>query len=619
MCNTKGPRWSCPQCTLENPAAVSFCNACGGKAPPPPAAKPSAPKTKAQQEEDARLQRMMISGIQFQMGMTTLKDGSDEDSEAEPDSEEEIRIPKKLTQAEIDEEAKVRAAALASGKPPPPPKASRDGSDDDSEADSESESSEFEEPQAQPHTPSPAAQSRKLADGEKKPAGPPGPPGPSGPPGPPAPPGPDGKVTGEQAAKSRSGKVKKVRKPKLDKNGNPIPKKSKKSKLLKKRRAKQAGARAKAAEDRLAAEEAALAQQLTALFEKPESEAKAAATTTTAAATAEKPAEGKREPPKPIQPLTFVFFGNSGCGKSFLIDELKENQKLFFKGLSSTAISRSRTNFHECEGLLDTEGRTGEFLEQITLKCQAPRTIPVLVVDHAFKFTDTFNACLAGLSLALNLIVNDYVLVINKIISNKKVAAPEEAKQLKDKFIHISTQIGRAPTRTCLVRYNADFTQENIAGRYLPLQAATSFETLVTSTTDEDKKINFIAAQLLINDDLAGNRNKNLDKFWPSTAADEKWSGIPEEIRNAWTDADPAMVNFDKSPYNKIPAPPVIAKLTSEMSDLAPKIEKRRFPNAAAREQEARTMMARLQLLHGNSSGASQVASPKGAPPPPKP
>lgn len=420
-------------------------------------------------------------------------------------------------------------------------------------------------------------------------------------------------MTGEQAAKSRSGKVKKQRKPKLDKDGNPIPKKPKKSKVLKKRRAKQAGARAKAAEERLAAEEAALAQQLTALFEKPEAEAKAE---TSAAATTEKAVETKREPPKPIQPLTFVFFGNSGCGKSFLIDELKENQKLFFKGLSSTAISRSRTNFHECEGLLDTEGRTGEFLEQITIKCQAPRTIPVLVVDHAYKFTETFNACLAGLSLALNLTANDYVLVINKIISNKKVAAGEEAQQLKEKFIHISTQIGRAPTRTCLVRFNADFTQEHIAGRYLPLQAATSFETLVTSTTDEERKINFIAAQLGINDDLAANRNKNLDKFWPSTAADEKWSGIPEEIRNAWTAADPPMVNFDKSPYNKIPVPAVIAKLTAEMTDLAPKIERRRFANAAAREQEARIMMARLQLLHGNSS--PQVASPKAAPGPPK-
>lgn len=556
---------------------------------------------------------MMISGIQFQMGMSALKDGSDEDSEAEPDSEEEIRIPKKLSQAELDAHAQARAAALASGKAPPPPL--KDGSDEDSEAYSSSDSSDFEEPKAQAHTPSPAAQSRKLGEGDKpKPAGPPGPPGP---PGATAAAGPDGKVTGEeQATKSRSGKVKKQKKPKLDKDGNPIPKKPKKSKVLKKRRAKQAGARAKAAEERLAAEEAALAQQLTALFEKPET--KTAEGATAAAAGAEKPAEAKREPPKPIQPLTFVFFGNSGCGKSFLIDELKENQKLFFKGLSSTAISRSRTNFHECEGLLDTEGRTGEFLEQITLKCQAPRTIPVLVVDHAYKFTETFNACLAGLSLALNLIANDYVLVINKIISNKKVAAPEEAKQLKDKFIHISTQIGRAPTRTCLVRFNADFTQEHIAGRYLPLQAATSFETLVTSTTDEEKKINFIAAQLGINDDLAANRAKNLDKFWPSTAADEKWSGIPEEIRNAWTDADPPMVNFDKSPYTKIPVPPVIAKLTAEMTDLAPKIEKRRFANAAAREQEARIMMARLQLLHGNSSGA-QVASPKTPKPPPKP
>jgi hypothetical protein len=427
-------------------------------------------------------------------------------------------------------------------------------------------------------------------------------------------PGPDGQITGELPAKSRSGKVRKPRKPKLDKDGNPIPKKPKKSKLLKRRRAKQAGARAKAAEERLVAEEALLAQQMTALFEKPESEGKAEVGQVAAVA-----AEGKREPPKPIQPLTFVFFGNSGCGKSFLIDELKENQKLFFKGLSSTAISRSRTNFHECDGMLDTEGRTGAFLEQITLKCQSPRTIPVLVVDHGYKFTETFNACLAGLSLALNLMANDYVLVINKIISNKKIAAPDEAKQVKDKFIHISTQIGRAPTRTCLVRFNADFTQENIAGRYLPLQGATSFETLVTSTTDDDKKINWIAAQLVLNDALAANRSKNLDKFWPSTAVDEKWSGIPEEIRSAWTEADPSMVAFDKAPYNKLPVPPVLAQQTASMTDLAPKLEKRRLANATAREQEARILMARLQLLHGNSSEASRVVTPRGPPkPPPK-
>ena len=288
--------------------------------------------------------------------------------------------------------------------------------------------------------------------------------------------------------------------------------------------------------------------------------------------------------------------------------------------MSSTAISRSRTNFQECDGLLDTEGRTGEFLEQITLKCQAPRTIPVLVIDHAYKFTDTFNACLAGLSLALNLAANDYVLVINKIISNKKVAAPEEAKQLKEKFIHISTQIGRAPTRTCLVRFNADFTQEHIAGRYLPIQGATSFETLVTSTTDEEKKINWIAAQLVLNDALAANRSKNLDKFWPSTAADEKWSGIPEDIRNAWTDADPPMVAFDKPPYNKLPIPPVVATQMAGMTDLAPKLEKRRLANAAEREQEARVLMARLQLLHGNSGSSSESSkSPRAPPKPPAP
>jgi len=267
---------------------------------------------------------------------------------------------------------------------------------------------------------------------------------------------------------------------------------------------------------------------------------------------------------------------------------------------------------------LDTEGRTGEFIEQITLKCQSPRTIPVLVVDHAYKFTESYNGCLAGLSLALNLIANDYVLVINKIISNKKVAAPEEAKQLKEKFIHIATQIGRAPTRTCLVRFNADFTQENIAGRYLPLQAATSFETLVTSTTDEEKKINFIAAQLVINDDLGANRSKNLDKFWPSTSVDEKWSGIPEEIRSAWTEADPAMAAFDKAPYTKLPVPAVIAQQTAGMSDLAPKLEKRRLVNAAAREQEARVLMARLQLLHGNSD-ANRLASPRTPKPKPPP
>jgi hypothetical protein len=542
---------------------------------------------------------MMVSGIQFQMGMTTLKDGSDEDSEAEPDSEEEIRMPKKLTQVE---EGKA-TGSLATGKPPPPPgaKVAKDGSDEDSEADESSDSSAFEEPQAQQHTPSPAQQSRKLDEADKpKTAG--------------AAPGPDGAITGELPATSRSGKIRKPRKPKVDKDGNPIPKKPKKSKVLRRRRAKQAGARAKVAEERLVAEEAALAQQMTALFEKPESEAKAVV------AQAEKgKTEAKKDPPRPIQPLTFVFFGNAGCGKSYLIDELKENQKLYFKGMSSTTISRSRTNFQECDGMLDTEGRTGEFLETITLRCQSAKTIPVLVVDHAYKFTETFNGCLAGLSLALNLMANDYVLVINKIISNKKVAAPEEAKQLKDKFIHISTQIGRAPTRTCLVRVNADFTQENIAGRYLPLQGATSFETLVTSTTDEEKKINWIAAQLSLNDALAANRSKNLDKFWPSTAADEKWSGIPEEIRTAWTEADPSMDAFDKPPYNQLPVPSVVGERIASMTHLAPKLEKRRLLNAAVREEEARVLMARLQLLHGTSSQTSQVVSPRGPPkPPPK-
>jgi len=168
-----------------------------------------------------------------------------------------------------------------------------------------------------------------------------------------------------------------------------------------------------------------------------------------------------------------------------------------------------------------------------------------------------------------------------------------------------------------LVRFNADFTQENIAGRYLPLQGATSFETLVTSTTDEDKKVNWIAAQLVLNDALGANRSKNLDKFWPSTAVDEKWSGIPEDIRTAWTDADPAMVAFDKAPYNKLPVPPVVSQVTATLTDMAPKLEKRRLANAAAREQEARILMARLHLLHGNTTEASRVATPR-APKPPK-
>lgn len=196
------------------------------------------------------------------------------------------------------------------------------------------------------------------------------------------------------------------------------------------------------------------------------------------------------------KPQSYVLVGNTGVGKSYIVQDMTGVGNLVGEqGPSTTLEAHSYTTLGggiviDTPGLADTEGRTEKHLQKITAAVQKNRhCVPVLVVSYPDKFTKQFNYCLRALSLSLGLEINQYVLVINNIQISRH-AKNATATKLKEILDQVQKMIGAAPVRCVEIQFNQEFKEEYLSEySYEPLENVMEYDTMIKTIKDEKAKI----------------------------------------------------------------------------------------------------------------------------------
>lgn len=203
---------------------------------------------------------------------------------------------------------------------------------------------------------------------------------------------------------------------------------------------------------------------------------------------------GKKHQP----PFAVLFLGNTGVGKSHLIEDLTGLRHLAGAcGQSFTAEVKSYSTQSglvviDTPGLADTMGRSLEYLNAIVAKVRSCRCLPAIVIQYEDKFTSQFTTCLEAVSLCLNLLIHDYILIVNKVTYGGRGAEPSEViAQLVEQ---VSQIIGRPPLRVIEHQRGAVFPEHVLlpSTRVFALGAVYTIEELWDRTNTKIAKIEYI-------------------------------------------------------------------------------------------------------------------------------
>lgn len=201
---------------------------------------------------------------------------------------------------------------------------------------------------------------------------------------------------------------------------------------------------------------------------------------------------------------SFLLIGNTGAGKSYLIEEMTGKLGLVgHEGNSTTQEvtphgTRGGALVIDTPGLADTESRTLRHLQDITAFAKnTPECVAVLVVKFDSKFTDEFVCCLEALSLALGLDSQQYVLVINKIQQGRRESTVSVEEKIQEIYQKVASCIGLPPARYLRILFDAEFDEAELTGRhYQPLKGVVRFDELMKVIKNDKVKLDFIAAKL---------------------------------------------------------------------------------------------------------------------------
>lgn len=150
--------------------------------------------------------------------------------------------------------------------------------------------------------------------------------------------------------------------------------------------------------------------------------------------------------------FAILFLGNTGVGKSHLVEDLVQQQGLSGDGGESTTTevksyyTPNGLLIIDTPGLADTAGRTLKYLDNIVAKVRTRRCLPTIVIQYGEKFTSQFSTCLEAISLCLNLHIHDYILIVNKVtVGGRGHGGPNEViAQMVEQVTQI---IGRKPAK----------------------------------------------------------------------------------------------------------------------------------------------------------------------------
>lgn len=187
---------------------------------------------------------------------------------------------------------------------------------------------------------------------------------------------------------------------------------------------------------------------------------------------------------------TLTLLGPTGVGKSYLTTEIVGEsvvgQKIVSNSTDSattkcTVYEGKEISVMDTPGFADTQHRTLEFFEDITTSVnQTTDAVPVVCVSFQQRFTLEFLMCLKAIALMMDLGVNEYLLIINRVQVGRRDTFTAESK-CQEITERIATEIGHAPKHCLPVGYDVDVDSEQLArwaSGMKPVDNCMSFEDL---------------------------------------------------------------------------------------------------------------------------------------------
>lgn len=198
--------------------------------------------------------------------------------------------------------------------------------------------------------------------------------------------------------------------------------------------------------------------------------------------------------------MNYLLIGNTGVGKSYLVESLTGRPGLVGSSVDSTTVKCTEyalgdgSTVIDTPGLADTKGRSRSILQQITqVVSEQKACVPIIVLDFHQRLTKETEIALKALTVTLHLNTSHYLLCVNKVQASRR-GPPVEAK-CAELATAVTTIVGHQPAASIGVLFDGDLSSKQLRDFPLvPLGEVSLFEDFVRSTRSIESKVAYLRA-----------------------------------------------------------------------------------------------------------------------------